>query len=124
MSTPKTAPITLRPDEAAPVTITFPSHPDVTCQPGEPVQVPYRAAQHLVHNDPRFTSSQDLLPEPQPGTEGWGENLSRLTREELNQRASDRGVPDPDQLANKQAVIDAIAAADHGDQPDQPDQGD
>lgn len=36
------------------------------------------------------------------------EDLSGLTREELDARAIEAGVKDPDKLPNKQAVIDAI----------------
>lgn len=37
-----------------------------------------------------------------------GERLEDLTRSELNDRALDAGVADPERLPNKDAVIDAI----------------
>lgn len=39
------------------------------------------------------------------------EDLSDLTREELNERAEEAGVEDPEDLPNKEAVIDAINEA-------------
>ncbi len=36
--------------------------------------------------------------------------LLKLTRDDLNEAAADAGVPNPDELPNKEAVIDAIEA--------------
>src|SRR5437868_817089 len=42
------------------------------------------------------------------------EELLKLKREQLNQIASEAGIEHPEQLENKQAVVDALAAANEG----------
>jgi phage tail protein X len=52
------------------------------------------------------------LPAPAAGQEDANDaELSALTRAELNARAEGAGVANPEDLPNKQAVIDAIEAA-------------
>lgn len=51
--------------------------------------------------------------DPQSSDGEKGDGLSHLTRDALNDLAKEHGIEDPDKLANKQAVIDAITAEGH-----------
>lgn len=51
---------------------------------------------------------------PPPGTSTSTDELMKLNRDDLNAQATSLGVAEPDKLPNKQAVADAIAAAQNG----------
>ncbi len=45
-----------------------------------------------------------------PKADAKAEDLTKLKRDDLNEIAADAGVPNPDELPNKDAVVDAIEA--------------
>lgn len=64
-----------------------------------------------VYDNPACAGNPDFVEIP--------DDLDALGRVDLNDAAVQAGVEQPEKLPNKQAVIDAIAAA--GDTPDEPD---
>lgn len=79
--------------------------------------------QHAVHGyPPGQTFSADLEPaqEKRMLDRGSlrivpGKSLKSFSRDQLNEQAAALGVPSPDELENKQAVIDAIETAQNND---------
>lgn len=87
----------------------------IVAEPGQPVPLAY---DHLVPDD----KATPMDPAPSRSTTGRRQaadavstsddgDLSKLKREQLDERARQAGVDEPEKLGSKQDVIDAIEAA-------------
>lgn len=88
----------------------------VVAEPGQPVPLAY---EHLVSDDQavpmdpvasRSTTGRRASADA-VSTPTGDEDLSKLKREDLDERARAAGVDEPEKLSSKQDVIDAIEAA-------------
>lgn len=89
----------------------------VVAEPGQPVPLAY---EHLVGDDQatpldpieasRSTAGRRRVADAL-STPAAGDDLSKLKREDLDERARAAGVDEPEKLSSKQAVIAAIQAA-------------